>query len=95
MTEKEFLKSIGKEDYIFPYFRNKKEALKKVKENGYSLRYCPDSLMDKEIIMEAVRQNGYALRYCPDSLVDKDIIMIAVRQDGSSLQYVKPSVFKK
>ena len=93
MTEKEFLKSIGKEDYIFPYFRNKKEALKKVKENGYSLRYCPDSLMDKDIIIEAVKEDGYSLQYCPDSLMDKDIILEAVKEDEDSLQYVKPSVF--
>ena len=95
MTEKEFLKSIGKEDYIFPYFRSKKEALEEVRHDGYSLRYCPESIMDKDIILEVVKENGYSLQFCPESLMDKDIIMEAIKEDEDSLQYVKHSFFKK
>ena len=68
----------------YRYF-TKKESLKVVRQDGYSLQYVKNQ--DKEICLEAVKENGYALQFVNNQ--DKDICLEAVRQNGYSLQYVK------
>ena len=60
MKLKEFLKRVNVEESDIIEYHGK-EALKKVKQNGYALRYVREQT--EEICLAAVKRDGDALRY--------------------------------
>ena len=66
----------------------KKEALKEIKEGGFSLQYADEKLKaDKEVVLAAVKKDGTALEYADKKLkADKEVVLAAVKQ-SYALQY--------
>ena len=68
------------------------EALKAVKQNGYSLQFIIKQT--KEICSAAVKQDGYALRFVNEQTYE--ICLAAVKQNKHALQHVRAlEIFKR
>ena len=61
------------------------EALEKVRENGYNLRFVHKQT--PEICLEAVNEDGDALKYVKEQT--PEICLAAVKQYGNALQFVR------
>ena len=63
------------------------EVLKKVRQNGYALRYASAELRgDRKVVMTAVKQNGRALRFASELLRgDREIVIEALKLKDFSL----------
>ncbi len=67
---------------------NKQKIITLVSADGMVLRFVPEFLKDKEVVLAAVNQNGLALKDAPPSLQnDKEVVLIAVKKNGLALQY--------
>lgn len=71
---------------------NEADALAAVKNNGWALKYVPESLRSAEICRAAVDRNWQALQYVQPPLLTAELCRAAVAQDGQALKYVPPSL---
>ena len=66
-----------------------KEALAKVEQDGYALRYVEEQT--EAICLAAVKQDGYVLQYVKKQ--NEAICLAAVKRTGDALQYIEERMF--
>ena len=72
----------------FRRIETEEQALAAVKQDGFALRFVPDSLKTEAVCLEVVKQNGFALGLIPDSLKTEAACLEAVKQNGLALGYI-------
>ena len=66
-------------------YKDRKSALKAVKEDGDKLKYVAPNLRDdREVVLEAVKNNGGALQYASEAL-QSDPEIREIRKKSSPL----------
>jgi hypothetical protein len=80
---------VGKHGGLNQILRDRKIALKALKNNGIALENTDKSLRaDREVVLTAVMDLGRALQYADKPLkADRELVLEAVKNDGYALEY--------
>jgi ubiquinone biosynthesis protein Coq4 len=75
-------------------YKDRKSALKAVKEDGSELEYvAPNLRADREVVLEAVKNWGFALQYASDNFkADREVVLEAIKNDSDALRYASESL---
>jgi hypothetical protein len=92
--QNEWSVEVGKHGELNQILRDRKIALKAVKNDGWALENADKSLRaDREVVLTAVKDAGSVLEYADKTLkADRELVLEAVKSSGSALEHADKSL---